>query len=265
MSAGRRSTPRQASGRRLPQDLGYADESRRPLTILAFLLPLIVLYELGSIFHLHALRGGQPADPLIAKSILHALFDRFGGVSLHLPAITLVVVLLTWHIFEGGRWRVRPAVLAVMALESAVWTIPLLVLWLVVATGQPQAAAATADGIAGLSWQARLTLSIGAGLYEELVFRLILITAVHFVAVDLMRLHNDAGHVLAAIVSAVVFAVFHDVRGPDGAVDLRLLVFFLLSGLLLAGLFVLRGFGIVVGAHAFYDVLALVLIVRAEP
>jgi membrane protease YdiL (CAAX protease family) len=264
MSVGRRSSARPAAMRRGPGHSGYLEESRRPLTILVFLLPLIVLYELGSIFYLNAAGAGQPADPLIAKGILHALFDRFGGVSLHLPAVTLVVVLALWHLIERGPWRVRPAVLGVMWLESAVWTIPLLVLWLVVATGQPAAAAATPDGVAGLPWQARLTLSVGAGLYEELVFRLILITAIHFVAVDLVRLNNDAGHVLAAVISAVVFALFHDVRGPTGGVDVRLLIFFLASGLLLAGLFVLRGFGIVAGAHAVYDVLALVLITRAE-
>lgn len=239
---------------------GYFSESRRPLSIFAFLLPLILLYEAGSIFFLARLGQAGP-DPLVAKGMLHRLFDEFGGVSLHLPAITLVVVLLVWHAMERGAWRVRLGTIVVMWLESAVWTLPLLVLWIVLATRAAEPAAlAMGQDIAGLPWQARLTLSIGAGLYEELLFRLILVTAVHFVAVDLLRMHNDAGYILAAITSAVVFAAFHNLTGAGGGIDARLLAFYALSGLLLASLFILRGFGIVVGAHAVYDVIALVVV-----
>ncbi|MBM4108413.1 MAG: CPBP family intramembrane metalloprotease [Phycisphaerae bacterium] len=239
---------------------GYLSESRCPLSILAFLLPLMLLYEAGSIFYLARL-GREGPEPLIAKGMLHRLFDEFGGVSLHLPAIALGVVLLVWHVMERNTWRVRPGTLILMWLESAVWTLPLLVLWIVLATraAEPGALAMGQD-IAGLPWQARLTLSIGAGLYEELLFRLILVTAVHFVAVDLLRTHKDAGYVLAAVTSAVVFAAFHNMTASGGGIDARLLAFYALSGLFLASLFILRGFGIVVGAHAVYDVIALVVV-----
>ncbi len=243
---------------------GYFAESRRPLAILVFLLPLVLLYEVGSIVYLSHMGPGVP-EPLVARGMLHRLFDEFGGVSLHLPAITLVVVLVVWHFIERGAWRVRPITIALMWLESAVWTLPLLVLWAVLATrsGESAALASTQD-IATFPWQARLTLSIGAGLYEELLFRLILVTAAHFVAVDLLRIHTQAGYILAAVVSAVVFAAFHNLSASGGGIDARLLTFYTLSGLFLASLFILRGFGIVVGAHAVYDVIALVVVGQSQ-
>lgn len=246
---------------------GYFAESRRPLTILGFLLPLILLYEAGSILYFSRAGPGVP-EPLVARGMLHRLFVEFGGVSLHLPAVTLVVVLLVWHVIERGAWRIRLGTLALMWVESAAWTLPLLVLWAVLTTraggGSALMAGALAAGtdLAELPWQARLTLSIGAGLYEELLFRLVLVTAAHFVAVDLLRMHNQAGYVVAAVVSAVVFAAFHNLAGPGGGIDARLLAFYALSGLFLASLFILRGFGIVVGAHAVYDVIALVVVGR---
>jgi membrane protease YdiL (CAAX protease family) len=147
------------------------------------------------------------------------------------------------------------------------WTFPLLVLGLLLSHGQgrptPGAigfiAAQGADPITQLPWQARLTLSIGAGLYEELLFRLILIAAAHFVLADIMRLKSGTAGAIAAIISATAFALYHDVVPASGGVDWRLFFFYTLAGLYFASVFVLRGFGIAVGVHALYDVLVLVV------
>lgn len=245
---------------------GYAWLSSRPLHVLAFLTPLILLYELGSILYLSD-PGRGIIETIGARSILSSFFEAFGGATLYLPGVALVVVLLVWHVLEHDRWTVRPPVLLGMLAEAVLWTFPLLVLGLLLSHGQARAAPGAigflggqgADPISQLPWQARLTLSLGAGLYEELLFRLILIAAAHFVLADLMRLKNGTAGVIAAIISATAFALYHDVTPPGGGVDVRLFLFYSLAGLYFASVFVLRGFGIVVAVHALYDVVVLVV------
>lgn len=241
---------------------GYARLSTRPLHVLVFLLPLIAVYEIGSALYLADRRHGQ-IETIKAKKLLYDFMEAFGSASLFLPGIALIVVLLTWHVLERDRWSIRPSVLVGMLAESFLWTLPLLVFGVMLHSGEgPRAAMGdvAASPITQLGWQAKITLSIGAGLYEELLFRLILIAAVHFVLVDLMKFRHVTGGIVAACVSAAAFALYHDISLPGGGINVPLAAFFSVAGLYFATIFVLRGFGIVVAVHAIYDVVVLVLV-----
>lgn len=236
----------------------YSVAATRPLHVLVFLIPLMLLYEAGSVLYLA--REARGADTIGAHGILRGFFQTFGAASLHLPPLALSVVLLAWHLLLKDPWRVRPRVLGLMAVESALWTIPLLVMGLLLT--RPPAAAAVQDGtLQALSWQARLTISLGAGIYEELLFRLVMIGAIHFVLVDLLRAKHAVGAFAAALVSSLAFAFYHDVSGPGG-VNLRLVLFFSLAGLYFSTVFITRGFGVVVATHALYDIVALLVFTR---
>lgn len=237
-----------------------------PLHVLVFLLPLIAIYEFGSLWYLQDATGVMRT--VSARNLLARFFTVFGATSFHLPAITLVVVLLIWHILNRDSWRIRPGVLVGMALESCVLMIPLLVLGLIMnSRTQPGSLAAMAlpppqVDLHSFSWQERLTLSIGAGLYEELVFRLVMITAVHMVLCDVLKLSRSTSAVIACFVSAVAFALYHEVSlaGLRSGTDIASAIFLTAAGLYFAGLFLIRGFGIVVATHALYDVIVLVVI-----
>jgi len=249
-----------SSTRRASDEAGYASLSKRPLHVLVFLLPLVVLYELGSIFYLSD-AGGQIVETISAYRLLSQFMTTFGAPGLYLPGLAIVAVMLVWHVLERHRWQVKPGVILGMTLEAALWVLPLLVFAVLWQRHAP--VAADVQGALPLSehpWQARLTLAVGAGLYEELLFRLVMITAAHFVVADLMRLPSSTAYVVAAVLSALAFALYHDVRLPTGGVDLRLLGFLAIAGLYFAFLFVLRGFGVVVGTHALYDVMALIVL-----
>jgi len=238
----------------------YFDRTLQPLTILVFLLPFVVLYELGSIFYL-ADEGGRLTETVAAYRILSRFFEFFGAFGLYLPGLALITVLLIQHTLSKERWGVRPGVLGLMLAESVVLTTPLLLLALVLG-----ASAAWAPGIepgTGIaSWPvpARLTIAVGAGLYEELLFRMVLIAIVHSLAVDLVGLSQKAGNIAAVVISAAAFALYHDVSAGDGTMDLRLLLFLFLAGLYFGGMYLARGFGIVVAVHILYDVIVLVLL-----
>lgn len=231
----------------------YWDLSKRPLHVLAFLLPLILLYEIGSMRYLADQSKGV-VETIVAHRLLFRLFESFGGAAFYLPGLALVVVLIVWHLLLKNRWRLKLSVLIGMAAESAVLTMPLLVLGMLT---QRQAAMAATTQLAALSTEAKVTLAVGAGLYEELLFRLVLIAGLHLLLVDVARMKNVPGSMIAAAISAGAFAWYHDVPGlPMG---LPLATFYVLSGLYFAGLFIVRGFGIVVAVHALYDIVALTM------
>jgi membrane protease YdiL (CAAX protease family) len=251
--------PVRGFGRRGDDSYGWL--STRPLHVLVFLLPLMILYEVGSVFYLSDPSRGV-METIGARGILGDFFEAFGVASLHLPPIALFAVLVMWHFFERDPWKLRPQVLAGMLAESVLWTLPILVVGLILGKGQA-AAAMELTTIADRSWQARLTLAIGAGIYEELLFRLILVTAVHFIVVDLFRLSNGVGFVVAAVVSAMAFALYHDVSAGGGGADLTKFLFLAAAGLYFAALFILRGFGVAVATHALYDVVVLLAVAPA--
>ncbi|MHC4976108.1 MAG: hypothetical protein ACYTF7_05815, partial [Planctomycetota bacterium] len=94
----------------------YAQVSTRPLHVLVFLMPWLVIAELGSLL----MSGQEHSQEILAHRLLNDFFQVFGMSSLHLPAITMVVVLLIQHVLSKHPWRVRPGVLGGMFLES-VW------------------------------------------------------------------------------------------------------------------------------------------------
>jgi hypothetical protein len=254
---------------------GYAYLSTRPLHILVFLLPLVVLYEAGAAFYFS---DAGSFEKIRAKRLMSQLFEWFGAGGLYLPGLLLVVVLLIWHALTRDRWRVRWSVPAWMAVESVIWTPPLLVMMQMAfrafhgegssggasgrALGVVSGGAGPLPALAEMSAGAKATVSIGAGLYEEMLFRLVAIALVHAVAADALRIKDGPAKAVAVFVSAVAFGLYHDVWLPGGGIDPGRMAIYTLAGLYFGAVFVLRGFGIVVAVHVLYDLAVLVLLAR---
>ncbi|MBL4590929.1 MAG: hypothetical protein JKY96_03105 [Phycisphaerales bacterium] len=247
---------------------GYFSLSMRPLHILVFLLPIIVYYEIGL---LGWIGGENTTASLTSHELLSRFFEVFGVLGLHLPAIALVVTLLLQHLFTRKTWRIRPMVLLAMIAESAFLTGPLIILWMVlnaggggggVATESEALAAVTGQGsLFSSEFQHRLMIAMGAGLYEEMLFRLVLITMLHFLVTDVLRFNDKAGKIIGVVGAALAFLWIHDqIHLSTGGVDLRLAAFILISGIYLGVLFLVRGFGIAVGVHLMWDLLAFVIL-----
>ena len=226
----------------------YWQESTRPLQVLVFLLPLVLFYELGSLVWQDELASVG----LAARRLLSTLFELFGVFGIHLPAIALISVLLTWQIIERRSWRISGSGLLLMLAESCVWATPLLVL---------AALTGLLGGVGGAFAEmpigARATTAIGAGVYEELVFRFVLIALAHGLLVDICGVRKQLGNILAVGFSALVFAGYHN-TGGSGELNVAAMIFFVTAGVYLGTLFLGRGLGIAAGAHAIYDLLILV-------
>lgn len=243
----------------------------RPLHMLAFLAPLVIAYEIGSIFALTDTAAGIQRS-VEAYKVFADFFHVFGLVGLFLPGVALVTVLLVWHAMVRDRWAIDPRTLAGMGVESLAWTLPLLVLAAAADYSQqqpapvpPQALAAvqeTGAALHHLPLAARLTVAIGAGLYEEMLFRLVGIALLHFILVDLIGLGQRWGISLAVGLAALAFALYHR---PDLPQEWPTFLFFIISGIYLGAVYSMRGFGIAVGTHALYDVIVLVVFPALTP
>jgi hypothetical protein len=104
---------------------------------------------------------------------------------------------------------------------------------------------------------ADLVGSLGAGIFEETVFRLGVLSVVAFLLGRLcanFSVPPILGVAAAILVSGLVFSWFHHV-GPGGEPFVaEVFAFRAVAGVLLGILFVLRGFGVCVYTHAAYDV-----------
>lgn len=258
--------PKKATANLIPVAIrGYWQRSQRPLSALIFLLPLILLYDLGVLRY--ATSESFTAD-IYARSLLRGFFRWFGVTGFYLPGFIVIAVLLAWHLAKRDPFRVEPRLYGLMWAESLLLSLPLFVLamamfrqpvtnWCLLAAGVDAGGSGADPGALEISWQAKLVFSIGAGIYEELLFRLIAIALIHLVLVDIMALPATVGAAGAIGVSAVSFALYH--FSPANPFEWMKFSFYTLAGVYLAAVYVLRGFGIVAGTHALYDVLVVVL------
>ena len=98
-----------------------------------------------------------------------------------------------------------------------------------------------------------VAIAIGAGLSEELLFRMVGIATVHWLLVDVAKFKPATGTLAAIIATTVAFTLYHD----PSAMPANGVVFVTLAGAYLGWLYVFRGFAVAVVAHAGYDVVVL--------
>ena len=227
----------------------YWLNSKRPLEILVFLLPFIIAYEFGLVGVLRA-GDGQVLTNVAHKTIV-TTFEFLGvsGVGFALPGIILVVILLVWHFLRRAPWSIDYSTVGIMWLESLVLVLPVLLMAQMLTGAQGYVALADSE-VAAPGLMGQIAVGIGAGLYEELVFRWLLIAVLHTLACDVFKLRHSTGLILSIILAAFAFAWYHPFEGNSYS----LFTFYFLGGVYFGGIFVVRGFGIVAAVHALYDV-----------
>jgi membrane protease YdiL (CAAX protease family) len=234
----------------------YLGATRHPWPCLLFLLPLLIIYEAGVLrfggTHPDALRNG-------ADTWLRWGLESFGLTQLYCAPVLIGVVFFAWSVL---RFWDRPegvaGICAGMAAESVLFALGLWALSREIGPFLDQMGIKLSlnpdDNILG-----RLVTFVGAGIYEEALFRL----ALFFILGRLLRflwVSSLVAAPLTMISSALLFSAAHHI-GPFGeAFNSYVFLFRFLAGLYFAMLYQLRGFGIAVGTHAFYDVLVGVLV-----
>ena len=96
-------------------------------------------------------------------------------------------------------------------------------------------------------------LSLGAGVYEEFLFRVVLISLFSLIFSKVVGLKRITSLGLAVIISSLIFSGFHYVGIFGEPFLLQTFVFRFIGGLVLSILYVTRGYGITAYTHSFYD------------
>jgi membrane protease YdiL (CAAX protease family) len=177
----------------------------------------------------------------------------FGASGRWLPGLAVVIILLTWHIARRDPWTLEIGITYGMAAESALLGLPLLAMSHLIGFCLPLAAGGTVESAASL-WRGGVILAVGAGIYEELVFRLFACTMLHILLIDLIRLNRKIGNPLMVLGSAVLFSAYHYWSPSSPPFRLADAVFRTAAGVYFGVLFLTRGFGVTAGAHAAYDI-----------
>ena len=244
-----------------PSRDSYWQRSAEPLQGLIFLVPLILFYELGIMLLGNRrmqvfLQMEQPIGDIKARRMLFDVFESLGISGYYLPGLGVIVVLLCQHLLRRDPWAWRPRIYPIMWIESLVLALPLFVFGMVVSKLSIElGASGTPFGTGGFG--PAVVLSIGAGIYEELLFRLIGLAMLHLILVDWMKQPEKWGAGIAIATTAVLFALYH--FSSDNHFTLSKFIFYTAAGVYFAAVYLARGFGIVAWTHALYDVLVVVL------
>lgn len=220
------------------KSVDYFTLSRTLAASYVFIVPLFALYQAGLINYDEARNG--------TESIWSELFFRLnwvGGVVLNLAMLGLL--LLAIHRTREKRQDL-PGMYAWMFFESTLWASALYV----IAVLFPNAGLSL-DPLLG-----DLTAAIGAGIYEEALFRFVLMGGMIFIFCNWMGAPTRWIVPFAAIASALLFSYAHHEASGIGTEPWHWGNFTLraLLGTLLGAIYWVRGLGIVVYTHALYNV-----------
>ncbi len=219
-------------------------------------LPLLVLYE-GLIWLVN--QGEVMQVRISAEVWMKRVLPTLGTTGVHVLALVVLIVGLAVFFYERKKnIPLRSKYFGWMIGESAVYAVVLAFLVSMV-VGMIFAAAPT--GPAGMQMQeqgiwTQLALSIGAGIYEELLFRVLLVGGL-FAGLKMVLAENrrTMAYVIAAIVGALLFSAVHYIGALGDAFTVSSFMFRFLFGLALNVVFLVRGFGVAAWTHALYDVM----------
>ena len=245
----------------------YFNETRKPIYALLLTIPFLAGYELGILF------GGLVGDHSINGGdwVVRAIFSNIS--SMHGATLSVLVmgaVFLFYSIRQGASWKWNGGTYALALAESLFWAVCLTVIaGLVNDLMRPASAGAPVSfngpelGVfdrqisAALGRFQRLALFCGAGVFEELVFRVMLLLPLFWFIAWSDRVSKTRAFITASVIAALVFSAFHYrvFTGAGDPFNLTSFIFRFLAGLYFTAICYKRNFGIAVAAHAMYDII----------
>ena len=239
----------------------YWQVSRAPRYSLLFALPLLLFYQILAVLLAHGPRSVRNGADVILQGLFTAVAGAWGPPLFMLCLIGGGLWLVVRDMRSHGS-RLRGGVFATMLGESVGLA---LVFGLCVGSvtsgvlGLLQMLSLGPGSDSRLDVWTHLMVSLGAGIYEELLFRVLLVGALAAGARALLGWRPMTAGVAATVLGAAIFSAFHYI-GPYGdQLQVYSFVFRMVAGLFFSALYLVRGFGITAWTHALYDVSLLLL------
>jgi membrane protease YdiL (CAAX protease family) len=229
------------------------DSPRNLFTSLILVFPLFVIYQVGVLFTLPMLNGADFVTTLLFASLGLTLWGYLIFLAAVVLGFGLALVLLKRTQQFNGR------VFLPVVLESIIYALTMGSLITLVMTKVLRISPSLAAGLPEQGLLTRLVMSLGAGVYEETVFRLGLLSGCIVLFDKVLGMSRWAAVLGAFLFSSVVFSLVHYLPPSGDPWSFGSFTFRMLAGMAFATLFKLRGFAVAVYTHAFYDVFVLVL------
>lgn len=231
----------------------YLDDSRDLFNSVLLLVPLFLFYQVG-ILATGNLRNGVD----FITSSLFALFDGSMTGYLAFNAMVLAgfaVAIITLR--KKGHWQ--PRIIPWVLLESTVYALVFGTVVIAMIRGLGLGGlldiGLAADAPRQMGFIDKVVMSAGAGLYEEIVFRLVLMGGLFWLARSVMGMPRFVGAALALVISSVVFSAVHHITEPF---TMSAFTFRVFAGAAFALLYQTRGLAVAAYTHALYDVWVMV-------
>jgi hypothetical protein len=236
----------------------YLKYTRSPLGSYLMVLPLLIAYHavglMANIGHRHAVING--ADAIVQNFM--ATIGVAGWLGSWMALALIAGIICFRKDAETRKDPLRPRFFLPMLLESSLYAMLLgSVVAFVTSIVLPFGGLLQIGG-GSMSWGQKLAASLGAGLYEELVFRLVLCGGAILLLTKLGMKTGPAAFI-SVLASSFIFSAFHYIGAYGETLQLASFTFRLIAGIAFAGLFYARGFAVAAWTHALYDVFLLFL------
>lgn len=227
------------------------DSSRNLLSSLMLIFPLLIAYHAGLLVTGDLLNGAD-----FITQIIRPAFGR-DGYRIFVVLVTVVFLVALWTLRKKQHFHPR-TVLPVL-LESTIYALTMGSLIVMVMTRFLHISPQLAAGIAGEGIVTRFVMSLGAGVYEELVFRLGLLGGLVWLFARVLSMKRWLAILLAFVLSSIAFSAVHHIPPLGDPLRIGVFTFRVLAGMFFATLYWFRGLAVAVYTHAIYDVFVLVI------
>ena len=219
-------------------------------------LPLFIIYEVLILLT-------APTTDVVVRISVDVWFKQLLQlIGLDALNISLLLVLIGGIFIlirkRGELNELRVSYFSFVLVESMLWAILVafvsssLTNWIL-----PGMAKQSTGSTMQLSYAQEFALSLGAGLYEELFFRVLLVSLFIWIFSKWFGAKSWASYISAILLSAVLFSAVHYTGNMGDPFTMNSFLFRFLFGVILNGIYVWRGFGVTAWTHALYDVIVI--------
>jgi hypothetical protein len=232
-------------------------DPRNLLTSLVLVFPLFLLYQIGVLFTLPMLNGADFLTVFLFRNLHLSQGAYLGYTALVAILFAIAVGMLR------RRQRFDPRLIIPVAIESAIYALTMGSLIVLVMTRvlhiSPRLAGGAGGAIAQQGLATRAVMSLGAGVYEETVFRLLIMGGLVALFEKVVGLRRWIALILALAISAPLFSAMHHIPPYGEPLRLGVFTFRCLAGVIFGLIFWFRGFAVAVYTHALYDLYVLLV------
>ena len=227
----------------------YWRSTRSPLYSFLFTIPLFLIYEIGILLtsadDILVLRNG-------ADALMRQILEIFGVSGLYWIGGLFFLGFIITFIIQRKYWeetQIHGDYLLLMMGESVLWSV---IIYLFMTNVFLLLMNPT-----GSMLVQQVTLAVGAGIYEEFLFRVLLIAGISAILGFIFQWSEKTRNWSAMVIAAGIFSSFHFIGEYGDFFSFNIFMIRFLAGIALGTLYFLRGFGITAWSHAIYNLIVI--------